>query len=219
MKAPTSQDNLWVAAGDGQIDRVRELLESGVAVDGHDQFGYTAMHAAVSYNQIEMVKLLIEKGANVNIEDFEKDTPLYVAENVEMAQLLLDNGADPKHINEDGITPALTALEEGWEEVAQFLANITKEVLPTQEEETDPLAYIEQEDREAAAAEAAEATEAQQQQSNEDGEEEEMSEELSNKMQDIMKRIEEQGGVENEEELRELVTKMVLDGMQRELNE
>ncbi|EPB84601.1 hypothetical protein HMPREF1544_08618 [Mucor circinelloides 1006PhL] len=217
MKAPTSQDNLWVAAGDGQIDRVRELLESGVAVDGHDQFGYTAMHAAVSYNQIEMVKLLIEKGANVNIEDFEKDTPLYVAENVEMAQLLLDNGADPKHINEDGITPALTALEEGWEEVAQFLANITKEVLATQEEETDPLAYIEQEDREAAAA--AEAAEAQQQQSNEDGEEEEMSEELSNKMQDIMKRIEEQGGVENEEELRELVTKMVLDGMQRELNE
>lgn len=162
-----------------------------------------------------MVKLLIEKGANVNIEDFEKDTPLYVAENVEMAQLLLDNGADPKHINEDGITPALTALEEGWEEVAQFLANITKEVLPTQEEETDPLAYIEQEDREAAAAEA---PEAQQQQPNEDGEEE-MSEELSNKMQDIMKRIEEQGGVENEEELRELVTKMVLDGMQRELNE
>lgn len=161
-----------------------------------------------------MVKLLIEKGANVNIEDFEKDTPLYVAENVEIAQLLLDNGADPKHTNEDGITPALTALEEGWEEVAQFLANITKEVLPTAEEETDPLAYIEQEDREAAAAAAQS-----QQQSNEDGAEEEMSEELTNKMQDIMKRIEEQGGVENEEELRELVTKMVLDGMQRELNE
>ncbi|KAF1806435.1 ankyrin repeat-containing domain protein [Mucor lusitanicus] len=215
MKAPTSQDNLWVAAGDGQIDRVRELLESGIAVDGHDQFGYTAMHAAVSYNQIEMVKLLIEKGANVNIEDFEKDTPLYVAENVEMAQLLLDNGADPKHTNEDGITPALTALEEGWEEVAQFLANITKEVLPTAEEETDPLAYIEQEDREAAAASEAQ----QQQQPTEDDAEEEMSEELTNKMQDIMKRIEEQGGVENEEELRELVTKMVLDGMQRELNE
>ncbi|KAG1095040.1 hypothetical protein G6F42_018628 [Rhizopus arrhizus] len=135
MKAPTSQDNLWVAAGDGQIDRVRELLESGVAVDGHDQFGYTAMHAAVSYNQIEMVKLLIEKGANVNIEDFEKDTPLYVAENVEMAQLLLDNGADPKHINEDGITPALTALEEGWEEVAQFLANITKEKTEKQQQQ------------------------------------------------------------------------------------
>ncbi|KAK4509862.1 uncharacterized protein ATC70_007166 [Mucor velutinosus] len=216
MKAPTSQDNLWVAAGDGQIDRVRELLESGIAVDGHDQFGYTAMHAAVSYNQIEMVKLLIEKGANVNIEDFEKDTPLYVAENVEMAQLLLDNGADPKHINEDGITPALTALEEGWEEVAQFLANITKEVLPTTEEEADPLAYIEQEDREEEAAAAAAET---QQQPNGDGTEEEMSEELTNKMQDIMKRIEEQGGVENEEELRELVTKMVLDGMQRELNE
>ncbi|KAG2206579.1 hypothetical protein INT46_002834 [Mucor plumbeus] len=214
MKAPTSQDNLWVAAGDGQIDRVRELLESGIAVDGHDQFGYTAMHAAVSYNQIEMVKLLIEKGANVNIEDFEKDTPLYVAENVEMAQLLLDNGADPKHTNEEGITPALTALEEGWEDVAQLLANITKEVLPTEEEEVDPLAHIDQEDRRAASAISA-SSEAEHN-ANDEGE---LSEELSNKMQDIMKRIEEQGGVENEEELRELVTKMVLDGMQRELNE
>lgn len=163
-----------------------------------------------------MVKLLIEKGANINIEDFEKDTPLYVAENVEIAQLLLDNGADPKHTNEEGITPALTALEEGWEDVAQLLANITKEVLPTEgEEEVDPLAYIDQEDREAALAAALASTEAEQDE-NDQGE---MSEELSNKMQDIMKRIEEQGGVENEEELRELVTKMVLDGMQRELNE
>lgn len=163
-----------------------------------------------------MVKLLIEKGANINIEDFEKDTPLYVAENVEIAQLLLDNGADPKHTNEEGITPALTALEEGWEDVAQLLANITKEVLPTEgEEEVDPLAYIDQEDREAALAAALASTEAEQ----DEDDQGEMSEELSNKMQDIMKRIEEQGGVENEEELRELVTKMVLDGMQRELNE
>lgn len=161
-----------------------------------------------------MVKLLIEKGANVNIEDFEKDTPLYVAENVEMAQLLLDNGADPKHTNEEGITPALTALEEGWEDVAQLLANITKEVLPTEEEEVDPLAHIDQEDRRAASAISA-SSEAEHN-ANDEGE---LSEELSNKMQDIMKRIEEQGGVENEEELRELVTKMVLDGMQRELNE
>lgn len=163
-----------------------------------------------------MVKLLIEKGANINIEDFEKDTPLYVAENVEIAQLLLDNGADPKHTNEEGITPALTALEEGWEDVAQLLANITKEVLPTEgEEEVDPLAYIDQEDREAALAAALASNEAEQ----DEDDQGEMSEELSNKMQDIMKRIEEQGGVENEEELRELVTKMVLDGMQRELNE
>lgn len=156
-------------------------------------------HAAVSYSQFEVVKYLLEKGANVNVPDFEKDTPLYVAETVEMAQLLLDHGADPKVVNEEGITPAATAYEEGWDEVAHLLAGITKEVLvPTgDEEEEDSLAHIEKED--------------------EVEEEEEMDEELSNKMQEIMKRLEEQGGVENEEELREMVTKMVLDGMKRNL--
>jgi ankyrin repeat protein len=149
----------------------------------------------------------LEKGANVNVEDFEKDTPLYVAESVEMAQLLLDHGADPKHLNEDGITPALAALEEGWDQVAQLLAAITKEELPTeQEEEVDPLAYIEQEDR-------------QQIQPVQQEDEEGLNDELSSKMQEIMKRIEDQGGVENEEELRELVTKMVLDEMQRNIEE
>ncbi|CEP12060.1 hypothetical protein [Parasitella parasitica] len=223
MKAPTSQDNLWVAAGDGQIDRVKELLESGIKVDAHDEFGYTAMHAAVSYNQIEMVKLLIANGAKVNIEDFEKDTPLFVAENVEMAQLLLDNGADPKHTNEDGITPAMAAFEEGWEDVAQLLASITMEVLPSKEEEVDSLAYIDQENSEVAVA----ATETETgviiqttaQQDSIVENQNEMTEELSSKMQDIMERIEEQGGVADEDELRELVTKMLLDEMQQKLNE
>lgn len=128
-----------------------------------------------------------------------------------MAQLLLDHGADPEHVNEDGITPALTALEEGWEDVAQLLAAITKENLNIeQDQEVDPLAHIEQEDRQVT----------QQTQSTEQEEEEdELSDELSSKMQEIMRRIEEQGGVENEEELREMVTKMVLDEMQRKINE
>ncbi|KAI8639198.1 ankyrin repeat-containing domain protein [Parasitella parasitica] len=221
MKAPTSQDNIWIAAGDGQVDRVRELLENGVEAGAHDEFGYTAMHAAVSYNQIEMVKFLIDSNVNVDIEDFEKDTPLYVAENVEMAQLLLDNGADPKHTNEDGITPAMAAYEEGWEEVAQLLASITKEVLPSKEQEIDPLAYIEQEDDEAIATATEVEVETIAQTTQPDSniqDQDEMSEELSSKMQNIMKHIEEQGGVADEDELRELVAKMLLDEMQQKLD-
>ncbi|KAI9254646.1 ankyrin repeat-containing domain protein [Sporodiniella umbellata] len=129
MKMPVSQDNLWVAAGDGQLERVKELVEEGIDVNSPDQFGYTAMHAAVSYNQLEVVKYLIEKGADVNIEDLEKDTPLFVTETVEMARTLLDQGADPEHVNEEGLTAAATALLEGWTEVAELLASITNEVL------------------------------------------------------------------------------------------
>ncbi|KAI8345280.1 ankyrin repeat-containing domain protein [Choanephora cucurbitarum] len=197
MKVPTSQDNLWIAAGDGQFDRVRELVEGGQSVNSHDEFGYTALHAAVSYNQYEIVEYLIQKGANVNIEDLEKDTPLYVAETVKMAQLLLDHGADPKHVNDDGYTPAMTASEEGWNEVAQLLAGITQETLPSaneeEEQEEDTLAHVQ--------------------------EAEDHDEFYNAHLEEIMKRIEEQGGVQDEEELREMVTKMVLEGMQRNINE
>ncbi|KAI9476151.1 MAG: kinase-like domain-containing protein [Benjaminiella poitrasii] len=211
MKAPTSQDNLWVAAGDGQLDRVRELIDNGMDINSRDQFGYTAMHAAVSYNQREIAEYLIKEGANVNIEDFEKDTPLFVAETVEMAQLLLDHGADPKHRNEEGITPALTAFEEGWQEVAELLANITNEELPTEEEDTadDSLAHVVQDDDQAERPSAVTETTTT---NTEDGE---LNEDLSNQIQDIMKRIEEQGGVDNEEELQEMVAKMLLDEMRR----
>ncbi|ORE18705.1 Pkinase-domain-containing protein [Rhizopus microsporus] len=190
MRAPTSQDNLWVAAGDGQLDRVKELIEGGMDVNSHDQFGYTAMHAAVSYNQIEIVKYLLDKGADVNVEDFDKDTPLFVAETVEMAQILLDRGADPKKVNEDGFTPALTAFQEGWKEVAEYLANITKEVLPTGDLEEMSLAHVEH-----------------------DNNDEDYDPEVANKMQEIINKIEEQGGeFANEEELREMKIEKLGEG-------
>ncbi|EIE87775.1 hypothetical protein RO3G_12486 [Rhizopus delemar RA 99-880] len=187
MKVPTSQDNLWVAAGDGQLDRVKELIEGGMDVNSHDQFGYTAMHAAVSYNQPDIVKYLIEKGADVNVEDFEKDTPLFVAETVEMAQILLDRGADPKRVNEEGFTPAATALQEGWTEVAEHLASITKEVLVPKEEQDISLAHVQYDD-------------------------DEVSGDLAIKMQEIINKIEEQGGVEDEEELKEMKIEKLGEG-------
>lgn len=169
-------------------------------------FDKSDRHAAVSYNQLEIVRYLLEKGANVNVEDFERDTPLYVAETVEMAQLLLDHGADPRKVNEDGVSPARTALQEGWEEVAHLLAKITGEELSNEEEEPSEEAALAHTMREA------------EEEEPDEEEEGEMSPELQSKMQEIMKRIEEQGGVENEEELREMVTKMVLDEMQRSLD-
>ncbi|KAI8980432.1 ankyrin repeat-containing domain protein [Pilobolus umbonatus] len=180
----SSKDNLWVAAGDGQLDRVKELIESGVDVNSHDQFGYTAMHAAVSYNQIEVVEYLITKGADINVRDYEKDTPLFVAETVRMADLLIKNGADPYLTNESGITAASTALEEGWEEVAHYIAKITKEELIKTEEE-DGLAHLNVEENE-----------------------------MASSMQAIMQQIQQQGDF-NEEEVTELVTKMLLEQLKK----
>ncbi|CDS04060.1 hypothetical protein LRAMOSA07015 [Lichtheimia ramosa] len=195
MRAPETQDNLWIAAGDGQLARVKELIEDGMDVNSHDEFGYTAMHAAVSYNQKEIIEYLLEKNANINIEDFEKDTPLYVAESAEMAQFLLDHGADANHKNEDGITPAMNAYQEGWREVAELLASVTHEHLPTVSDQVDQVLD-----------------------SNGDGaitEDIGDDADMERYVEEMMRRIQEQGGVQDEEEIRNVVTKMILDQLQR----
>lgn len=142
---------------------------------------------------MDIVKYLVEKGANVNVEDFDKDTPLFTTETVDMAKLLVELGADPKKKNELGLTAAMTAYDEGWEDVAEFLIDITGEELPTfeQEEEVDDLAHTQQDD-----------------------DDEELTPAMNNKLQEILQKIEEQGGVDDEEKLREMVMNMLLEEMQ-----
>ena len=108
---PTSdlQDsNLWIAAGEGKLELVQYYLESqSLDVNAKDEFEYTALHAAVSYSQIDIIRFLISKGADVNIRDGDMDTPLHVVESEEIARLLIEHGADPKLRNDQGFLVCL----------------------------------------------------------------------------------------------------------------
>ncbi|KAI8074120.1 ankyrin repeat-containing domain protein [Gongronella butleri] len=193
VKATSTSDNIWVAAGDGQLDRVKMLLEEGVDPNGKDEFGYTPIHAAVSYNQKEVLEYLLNHGGDINVEDSDKDTPLYVCESVDMAKFMLDRGASAEHKNDEGISPAQNAWDEGWKDVAQLLADITHETLDT-EDEALAAAVAETSSLEATFADDGEADEA-----------------FAAQVEQVMMRIQDNGGVEDEEELRQIVTKMLLD--------
>lgn len=60
---------------------------------------------AVEEDDIEVVKLLIETGVNVNVKNDNGDTPLHIVRNVEIAKLLVKNGADINARNNNGDTP------------------------------------------------------------------------------------------------------------------
>lgn len=146
-------------------------------------------HAAVSYNQRPIIDFLLERGADVNIEDDDQDTPLYVAETPELARYLVEKGANPSHKNGDGLTPARHALQEGWRSVAEALAEITQEELPSVEE-------------------ALEATVADVLPESAD---------LNICIDEAVRRIQEQGGGEDasEEEIRAEVTRIILEELQK----
>lgn len=111
------------AAGKGHLEVVEYLIEQGAEVDIPDHFGYTALHKAALGGYDAIVKLLIEKKANVNAVTYEyggPTTPLmeatawgYREGNIKTAKMLLDAGADVNFQNRYGYTPLSTAATRG----------------------------------------------------------------------------------------------------------
>jgi ankyrin repeat protein len=88
---------LHVAAGEGQLPIVKELLERGMEVNARGGvFGGNAMHVAVDDGQTEVVKYLLDHGAEMDVSA-SRYNPLFAAildDNVEIAKLLIDRGID-----------------------------------------------------------------------------------------------------------------------------
>jgi hypothetical protein len=129
----TSQKNIWVAAGEGDLDRVRHLIEvEGVSPIAPDQWTYTPLHAAASYGQIEVLRFLLNHPSTpanaIETTDEDGDTPLFAAEEVEVARILVEEyRADAKRENAAGDTAAANAEENERLEVAAYLRSVTGE--------------------------------------------------------------------------------------------
>ena len=75
----TSQiTNLIVAAAEGDIEEVQNLLQYGKSLDVNqgDYDGRRAIHLAAGEGQLDVVKILCEAGAHVNVEDRWGNRPL-----------------------------------------------------------------------------------------------------------------------------------------------
>ncbi len=86
--------------------------------------GMTALHWAVFHNQIETVKLLLEKGAPVNAATLYQVTPLSIACqhcHAEIASLLLKHHANPESTLLSGETCLMTASRTGNPQIVNDL--------------------------------------------------------------------------------------------------
>ncbi len=104
----------------GDLETARALLDLGAPVDFADGNGITMLGRAVLNNQVEMAKMLIERGANVNSVDKLGMTPLLWAAAMDfgdsaMSQLLLASGARRDAKNKDGLTARELAARYGHE--------------------------------------------------------------------------------------------------------
>jgi hypothetical protein len=117
---------LQLACYFGHEDIVTFLLNQGADVNLVAQNGtkIQAVHAAAASGNLNILRQLLEHGANVNGRQQNGFTPLHTAadnNNPNMAQLLIEFGADPNLANDSGQTPTDLAKTKGHEQMLSLL--------------------------------------------------------------------------------------------------
>jgi hypothetical protein len=107
-------DDMFMAAQRGDVEKVRLLLEKGANVNYKDTIvlGHTPMTIAAAWGHTEVVKLLLDHGASVNQQNGDGVSALQCAASTsksDMVKLLLDKGADVNHRDKVGRTPLFDA--------------------------------------------------------------------------------------------------------------
>jgi ankyrin repeat protein len=101
------------AASRGSVPICELLLQKGAAIDGSSEPKGNPLAMAVTRKHPEIVKLLLDHGADPNMPDADGKTPIFAAvdHETEMLTLLLAKGADPNAHDKKGATPLSTAQE------------------------------------------------------------------------------------------------------------
>ena len=121
--APTAE--VADAAMRGDRDQLLALLEHGADVNEAQGDGMTALHWAVTNEDVEAARSLIYAGANVHATTrLNAVTPLWLAAqsgNAVMVYLLLDNKAEADTATSNGVTPLMVASASGNPDAVQVL--------------------------------------------------------------------------------------------------
>jgi len=139
---PYSPTPLHKASGDGNLEEVKELIESGEYVDSiyapmYGNFCWTPLSKAAIGGHLNVVKYLIEKGADINIIkcNREKDKPnmsfsplsaAAMGQHLDTFNYLIDKGAK---VDNSTLYQAVEGLFRGKPDKRDSSINIIKQIM------------------------------------------------------------------------------------------
>jgi ankyrin repeat protein len=127
---PNAQLNLWIAAISGDTVAIAAALDAGAKIDSMDMQGNRrALNYAAIGNHVGAVRLLIKRGAAVNLANRTGFTPLHHAVEagaVDALAALLAGGADATIASTQGALPIDTARRRGDAATVRLLESATK---------------------------------------------------------------------------------------------
>ena len=127
--SPDGYTALHLAAFFGKPEIARALIDAGAPVDAYtkNDLANQPLHAAAAGRHLEVCRLLLAAGADVNATQHGGYTPLHEAAqhgDVEMVELFLSAGADPTILVAEGGVPADLAEAAGHSDVARRLREV-----------------------------------------------------------------------------------------------
>ncbi|XP_029397977.1 ankyrin-3 isoform X5 [Mus pahari] len=117
-------------------------VESKMVVNRATESGFTPLHIAAHYGNINVATLLLNRAAAVDFTARNDITPLHVASkrgNANMVKLLLDRGAKIDAKTRDGLTPLHCGARSGHEQVVEMLLDRAAPILSKTKNGLSPL--------------------------------------------------------------------------------
>ncbi|XP_071148307.1 ankyrin repeat domain-containing protein 7-like [Mytilus edulis] len=117
---------LFYAATFGTVEVADQLLKSGCDPNVQDVNGDTALHEAVLNGHLKLIRLLLKKAVNldINVKNGQGETPLMVAvhqDQIDVVKHLHKAGASIHETDHIGRSALLIASEQGSEKCCQYL--------------------------------------------------------------------------------------------------
>jgi Ankyrin repeats (many copies) len=100
------------------LDRL--LADKSFDLNREDEYGRTLLGSAVEDGRLEIIKILLDRGIDVNSSDYALHLAIEYA-NLQVIDLLLDRGANIDRLERNGCTPILLAVSDGIEDISMRL--------------------------------------------------------------------------------------------------
>ena len=119
---------LHLAAAEGDVEAIDSLTRAGAHINQKDYAGKTPLFEAISRSDAAMVEFLLDRGATFRIVDDDQNTPLIWAIehgcSAAFVERLVELGAKPDAVTEDGRTLIHAAARAGRADVLEYLVSL-----------------------------------------------------------------------------------------------